>query len=70
MSKEDGACFAVVELLAGGKVSLNDLYEREVSNEEISKISLEDEFDSVEDKLISALGDDMELILAVKEIYD
>ncbi len=70
VSKEDGACFAVVELLAGGKVSLNDLYEREVSNEEISKINLEDEFDSVEDKLVSALGDDMELILAVKEIYD
>lgn len=70
VTKEDGPCYAVAELLAGAKVSLDDLYGNGTATEEIAKISLEEEFDTIEDKLLSVLGDRIELILAVKEIYD
>lgn len=70
VSKEDGPCYAVIELLAGGKVSLDALYGEGTATDEISKISMEEDFDAVEEKLLSALGDRVELVLAVKEIYD
>lgn len=61
---------AVVELLSGSKVSLDALFGDGTSNEELSKVCLADDFDAVEDKLVAMLGDRIELILAVKEIYD
>ena len=70
VSKVDKPCYGVVELLAGGKVSLDALYGEGTATDEIAKISLEEDFDAVEDKLLSVLGDRIELILAVKEIYD
>lgn len=70
LTKEDGPCYAVLELLAGSKVSLDALYGEGTANEEISKISLEEDFEAIESKLLAALGDRIELILAVKEIYD
>ena len=56
----------VLDLLAGSKVNLDTLYG--FSTEE--KLSLEDDFSMVEDKLVAVLGDKIELILAIKEIYD
>ena len=70
LTKEDGPCYAVLELLAGSKVSLDALYGKGIGNEEISKISLEEDFEAIEAKLLAVLGDRIELILAVKEIYD
>ena len=70
LTKEDGPCYAVIELLAGSKVSLDSLYGAGTANEEISKISLEEDFEAIESKLLATLGDRIELILAVKEIYD
>ena len=70
VEKKDGCPYAVIELLTGAKVSLNSLYGEGTANDEIDKISLEDEFDLYEEKLVERLGDRIELILAVKEIYD
>lgn len=70
LTKEDSPCYAVIELLAGSKVPLDALYGSGTANEEISKISLEEEFETIEDPLLAVLGDRIELILAVKEIYD
>ena len=70
VTKDDGPCYAVTELLAGGKVSLDALYGEGTATDEIAKISLEEDFEAVEEKLLSVLGDRIELILAVKEIYD
>ena len=70
VEKKDGCSYAVIELLTGAKVSLNSLYGEGTANDEIDKISLEDEFDLYEEKLVERLGDRIELILAVKEIYD
>lgn len=70
VEKKDGPLFAVVELMAGATVSLDALYGEGAGTEEISKISLEQDFDLVEEKLTVVLGDRLELILAVKEICD
>ena len=70
VTKDDGPRYAMAELLSGSKVSLDALYGEGTSNDEIAKFSLAEEFDAVEEKLSSALGDRMELILAAKEIYD
>ena len=70
VTKDDGPRYAMAELLSGSKVSLDALYGEGTSNDEIAKFSLAEEFDAVEEKLSSALGDRMEIILAAKEIYD
>ena len=70
VEKKDGPLFAVVELMAGATVSLDALYGEGTGTEEISKISLEQDFDLVEEKLTTVLGDRLELILAIKEICD
>lgn len=70
VDKKDGCRYAVVELLAGAKVSLDALYGEGTANDEIKSISFEDDFAAYEDKLISLLGDRLELILAAKEIFD
>lgn len=61
---------AVVELLAGSKVSLDALFGEGTAIEELSKFSLEDDFEALEEKLVAVLGDRIELVLAVKEIRD
>ena len=70
IDKNDGPVYAVAELLAGAKVSLDTLFGEGTGDDEISKISLEEDFDQIEDKLTAAVGDRIELILAAKEIYD
>lgn len=70
IGKEKTTTSAVVELLAGSKVSLSALYGEEVSSDELQKFSLEDDFEGVEGPLLSAVGDRIELVLAAKEVYD
>ena len=70
ISKNDGPLYAIIELLAGAKVSLDALFGDGCGDDEISKISLEEDFEPIEDKLAAILGDRIELILAAKEIYD
>lgn len=70
ISKTDGPCYKVVELLSGSKVSLDALFGEGTANDELSKISMEDDFAALEDKLLAILGDRIELVLAVKEVYD
>lgn len=70
VSKKDGPLYAVTELLSGAKVSLDSLYGEKIEAEDLSKISLEDDFDTIKDKLMAILDDRIELILAIKEIYD
>lgn len=69
-TKDDEILTAVVDLLSGKTVGLDNLYGEVVSTEDISKICLRNEFESIEEKLIAALDDRIELILAIKEIYD
>ncbi|NLC72561.1 MAG: type II CRISPR RNA-guided endonuclease Cas9 [Ruminococcaceae bacterium] len=61
---------ATIDLLAGGKVKLSKIFGEEITSDEISSISLKEEFENIEDKLIAALDDRIELILAIKEVYD
>lgn len=70
VSKKDGPLYAAVELLSGAKVSLDSLYGEKIETEDLSKISLEDDFETMKDKLTLILDDRVELILAIKEIYD
>ena len=70
LSKEDEICQAIADLLAGAKVSLDTIFGEGTANDEPKKISLEDDFGEIEDRLTAMLGDRMELILAAKEIYD
>lgn len=60
----------IIDLLSGSKVSLEDLFSMEITVDEVKKLSLSDDFSMVEDKLQTALEEKMEVILAVKEIYD
>lgn len=70
LSKEDEIFQAIADLLAGAKVSLDAIFGEGTANDEPKKISLEDDFGEIEDRLTAMLGDRMELILAAKEIYD
>lgn len=69
--KNDVPYYAAAGLLAGRKISLDDLYGEEgAGGEDCGQISLEDDFSVIEEKLAAALGDRLELLLAVKGIYD
>lgn len=70
VDKKEHELYAVLDLLAGAKVSLDALYGDAVVSDEIQKISIADDFDTIAAPLHAALGDRIELILAVKEIYD
>ena len=70
IDKAQEQLYAIVELLAGRTVSLDALFADKVSTEDIAKLCLQSDFDDVEDKLLLAVGDRIELVLAVKEIYD
>ena len=49
---------------------MDTIFGEGTANDEPKKISLEDDFGEIEDRLTAMLGDRMELILAAKEIYD
>lgn len=70
ISKEDTALNAVLALLCGAKESLTKIFGESFSSDDIQKISLEDDFETQEAALTTALGDRMELILAAKGVYD
>lgn len=70
-SKDDALLNAVIDLMAGAKVSLINLYQDDnLKNLDPSSISLKDNFDDIEDALKSELGDRYQLIAYVKAIYD
>ena len=68
--KKDRAVSAVLQLLAGKVVKIDDLFGVGTGTKELSKISLEDDFETIQDQLTEMLGDRLELILAAKEIWD
>lgn len=70
ISKEQPQFQAILELMAGRTVSLNALYADNVETDELHKLCLRDDFEEVEGKLLLLLGDRIELILGIKEIYD
>ena len=70
LKKADGPCYALIELIAGSKVSLDALFGAGTGSEELSKISLEEDFEPIRDPLTALLGDQIEVILAAKGIRD
>lgn len=63
---------SLLKLLAGSKnIKLKDLYgDDALADAEPESISLADEFESHAEALAALLGDDIELLLAAKQIYD
>lgn len=59
----------ILKLMAGGTVKLNDLYGEEIEIEPKS-ICLKNDWEENQAKFAEALGERMELILGVKQIYD
>ncbi len=71
-TEESGADIqALSDLLAGAKVKLAALYDDEsLKNADPASIALSDDLDAVFDALSSALGERVELLLAVKKVFD
>ena len=70
VSREDAQLCAALDLLAGAKVKPSALCNRELAPEEDVSFSLKDDFEGTEATLSGELGEDMELVRAVKRLYD
>ena len=70
LPKEKGPLQAMMQLLAGRRVALDALFEEELPTDEAPSFSLRDDFETAQDKLAETLGDKIELILLLKELYD
>ncbi len=70
LPKEKGPVQAMMQLLAGRKVALDALFDEELPTDDVPSFSLRDDFETVEGKLIEVLGDRIDLIHLLKEIYD
>lgn len=70
--KKDRQNYAVLRVLSGEKVKLNELFAEDVAEKgaETDSVSFKDGFEGNESKLQSVLGDKMEMIYALKKIYD
>lgn len=69
LTKADGMQNAIVDLLAGAKVKLAVLFQDDtLKNAEPGSLSLDMEWD--EEALAPVLGEKMELLLAIKAVYD
>ena len=69
LTKADGMQNAIVDLLAGAKVKLAVLFQDDtLKNAEPGSLSLDMEWD--EEALAAVLGEKMELLLAIKAVYD
>ena len=69
LTKADGMQNAIVDLLAGAKVKLAALFQDDtLKNTEPGSLSLDMEWD--EEALAAVLGEKMELLLAIKAVYD
>ena len=68
ISKSSKQLSSILKLIAGGSVNLNSLYNQEIEGE-IKTICLKD-WEQSESKLNQALGERMELVLSIKQIYD
>lgn len=62
---------AVIDMMAGAKVKLADLYQAEALKDgEPRSLSLAEDFDAKEAQLEATLGDKLELIRYIKAVYD
>lgn len=68
--KDEKKLGALVKLIAGGKVRLSELFDQEFAQEDDEKISFKEKFDDQQEKLSGLLGEDMQLVLLAKRIYD
>ena len=69
LTKADGMQNAIVDLLAGAKVKLAVLFQDDtLKNAEPGSLSLDMEWD--EEELAAVLGEKIELLLAIKAVYD
>ena len=69
LTKADGMQNAIVDLLAGAKVKLAVLFQDDtLKNAEPGSLSLDMEWD--EEALAAVLGEKLELLLAIKAVYD
>lgn len=69
LTKADGMQNAIVDLLAGAKVKLAVLFQDDtLKNAEPGSLSLDMEWD--EEALAAVLGEKIELLLAIKAVYD
>lgn len=59
----------ILKLMTGGTVKLKDLYDEETEGE-LKSICLKKDWEQNEAKLVEALGERLELILGIKQIYD
>lgn len=60
----------LLNMLTGKKVSLKDIFEGKSGLEELPQLSLDSDLEELKEILLTALEDDIELILAVKGLYD
>lgn len=61
---------AVLDLLAGGKVRPSDVCGTEIEKEADTSFSFRENFENAEGSLCDTLGESMQLVYAIKKVYD